>query len=453
MIKPFETELCNTQLCDFCGEFGYDCQSCEGFTQYVLSYLRHLIFQRCSWCPSQSRCFNSFSGYCPDTLVPVTSRCVVSYQILLTAPNDGANLIFESTIPITWAGGKDVDQGISFALRGVDGVWFYGAGLPTEVTANSPQAFTWTPKGIARGIYDIKIMSSDGSSDVASRITVSGENTPTWRFTDWTACTRECGGGIASRKVTCESGAGVIPDSSCAGFRPAGTTKCNAQKCPSVDIFLTSPHSNDVLVAGANYTIRWQGGEPYGHVGIYLVPPTEIVHTRETQIEVVIAVVPNTGSYFWQIPTILVPRNNYILKVHSLNVDGEVDPRQSPTPREKDGNEANQLIIAILREANMTYRIRFGPGGSGDVHLTLAGQFGEASVNITKAQDANNAAVITPDVGPIRTVQVNGDHDVTSVTIVREGQVAMFGVNANDANPNCLDSTTVRNYLHLHQFL
>jgi hypothetical protein len=56
-----------------------------------------------------------------------------------------------------------------------------------------------------------------------------------WSAGDWSPCSRDCGGGVRSRTVSCVSQAdgGVAPSSECSSApAPYSTESCNHQSCP-----------------------------------------------------------------------------------------------------------------------------------------------------------------------------------------------------------------------------
>jgi len=151
--------------------------------------------------------------------------------------------------------------------------------------------------------------------------------------------------------------------------------------------------------------------------------------------------VVNTGSFVWNIPSYFVPTNGYLLSVYSLNVDAEIDPRQTARPLDGSGNLANQVVVSILVTKEIPYRLRVNK--TEDVDIVLYGQFGDAPVHLTNVADATTFEQLTTDVGVVHTVQVLGQHSVGSVTIYKDGIVEMFGIVGNrDDNPNCLTFTS-----------
>lgn len=57
-----------------------------------------------------------------------------------------------------------------------------------------------------------------------------------WQAGDYGVCTVPCGGGTASRSVTCKdvSSGSTVADSFCnSGYKPAATVACNTLPCPN----------------------------------------------------------------------------------------------------------------------------------------------------------------------------------------------------------------------------
>lgn len=65
-----------------------------------------------------------------------------------------------------------------------------------------------------------------------------------WSTSSWGACNRDCAGGLQNRIVECRGSDGsIVADSSCSGLKPQGSQACNTQAC------------------AADYTYAWDSGD------------------------------------------------------------------------------------------------------------------------------------------------------------------------------------------------
>ena len=66
-----------------------------------------------------------------------------------------------------------------------------------------------------------------------------------WYVTEWTQCSKSCGGGTKTRKLYCSriDGSGqriTVDDSECTGEKPEGvefTSSCNVVACPAYYVY------------------------------------------------------------------------------------------------------------------------------------------------------------------------------------------------------------------------
>lgn len=80
-----------------------------------------------------------------------------------------------------------------------------------------------------------------------------------WVTSDWSTCTKQCGGGTQSRSVDCKNGDGsgeVVPEGMCTTGRPAGQQGCNEWVCPSTAYWIMTPWGMCTAECGGGFRVR-----------------------------------------------------------------------------------------------------------------------------------------------------------------------------------------------------
>lgn len=82
--------------------------------------------------------------------------------------------------------------------------------------------------------------------------------TYTWQWTDWSACSKTCGGGTQTRIVYCadETGAVSTDSSLCTGTKPESAQVCNTQNCASTYSWVTGSWSSCSKTCGGGTQSR-----------------------------------------------------------------------------------------------------------------------------------------------------------------------------------------------------
>jgi hypothetical protein len=235
--------------------------------------------------------------------------------------------------------------------------------------------------------------------------------TYSWNVTDWSTCTKGCGGGDRARSVTCVSSDGTEPpyESKCTGSKPPESEACNTEPCDDIPLGIVIQTDEGKVGAGSVVDISWTGGTQYGNVGlkICLAAVSGSLDSCEsawcTTCGMPSGSLDNTGAFRWNVPSAMAS-GKYLVRVSSATNSDNYDETKGFTIR---GLKTYTSAVAVTPVVTFNARL-FGalgthevwtiPGtGTGALNILDLGQIGAIEVWASASWRLQSAVISTSD--------------------------------------------------------